>query len=218
VTEFAPEQKRRLLAAVRTVPSPTRPAWLGRVLGVAMFIPLVCAALSLHHGFDLIQGRPYGYVAWAAGGFALLAGTSSWLLLKYGYHPLGPSRRALRSVNLTALPLLIATTLFSQALLGEGQSEVGPAHTCAALFMLVGFLFALLLVWVLRAADPLAPARTAVSIGVCAAGWVGVAVTLQCPFVALPHVLIGHVLPAAALMLLLVRWGTRILGSPSAAR
>jgi hypothetical protein len=82
---------------------------------------------------------------------------------------------------------------------------------CLVISAIVGVGVLAILVAALRRAVPVASRLRGAALGAAAGAWAGVALFVFCPSDALQHILIGHVLPIAALTLLGAAVGPRWL-------
>ena len=208
--------KARVLSAVAAEPSPTRPAVnrrnvlmgiLAAVSGVGAFV--IFALLESNGQLVRLGGdvaphrhldRSVSLVVATAGGALGIAVTALWFALRRGRSMLGRSGRALL-YGTALIPLgLFAWKVGCSLAFGDPMVEwvERPGFKCLSFSLLVaaGPLWAFLAA---RPSAPLHPALNGAAIAVASGACAWVALDLWCPVAAVPHLLLGHVLPLAVL-------------------
>lgn len=208
------ELKERVLASVRRTPSPVRSATRREVRRV--LVVTLGALVALFFGLDGMRhamGRP----AWF-----LVASLSLW-----GAVALAALRAAWRAGiafgagALTSLGTVIvgapAAALVGSLALVQVAPEVAALHpersglTCFALVLAAAVCPLAGLTRARRSSDPLHPVASGAALGVACGACGGAMVDLWCPVAAPSHVLVGHVLPMAALALVGAMLGARVI-------
>jgi hypothetical protein len=210
------ELRARVLAAAAAQPSPTRAginrrniliSMLAAASGVGAFVLfalLTSEGQLVRLGGDVAPYRHLERSVWLV--VTTLAGTlgvtaaALWLSLRRGRSMLGRSRSALLSgIALTPLALF-AWKVSSNLAFGDPMVEwlERPGLRCLSLslFVAAGPLLAFLAV---RRSAPVHPALNGAAIGVASGACAWVVLDLWCPVAAVPHLLLGHVLPLCVL-------------------
>jgi hypothetical protein len=205
-----------ILAAAKAEPSATRAEVAGHVRLV-----LTVAAVGLGVVFFVLGGvtlgdRPSSFVLHIALAWTVVAAVAGLALLRRGATGLGSPTAMLLGVAMAVAPLLGASYLGLHA---SDAANIGHDHVhmlahpicfaMTALFTIAPFaVFAALR----RGSDPVHPAATGAIAGAASAAVGGVAITLHCPISADLHVLLGHALPAVAMLIVGFVLGPRIFG------
>ncbi|MFN7979236.1 MAG: NrsF family protein [Vicinamibacterales bacterium] len=147
-----------------------------RDLAAAVFSPLVATQLALllvGAGLSVLVALRLSVPGAAGRRTAALALVSAaWVALVAGWH--------------------VATGGTLAALVAE------PLHpSCAQTIATVALVPAVALAWMVRRGLALDPTRAAIAVGVAAASIGALGVSLTCPIVRLPHLVVAHALPAA---------------------
>jgi hypothetical protein len=198
--------KLRVLEAVRQRPVPPRtdrlPAIaLAALAAVAMsavvqWVPLLFGDPG---GLAHAAGRPVASAAWILAGTAALALVSTWLVLPLRRSMLAPPRGLLLAVAI-GVPLLVGAWL----VLWHGTYDDPFTRTgwrCFTLTALTAPWPFATLAYASRRVEPRHPGTAGAALGAVAGAWAAVMVELWCPLSVHAHVLVGHVLPLAALAL-----------------
>jgi hypothetical protein len=208
--------KALVLAAAAAEPSPTRAAvnrrnvlmgMLAAASGVGAFVIfslLTSEGQIVRLGGDVGPYRHLERSLWlvvtTAGGALGVAGTALWFALRRGGSMLGRSRSWLLYGS-ALIPLgLLAWKVGCSLAFGDPMVEwpERPGLRCLS-FSLVVAAGPLLAFLAARPKDPVHPALTGAAIGVTAGACAWVALDLWCPVAAVPHLLLGHVLPLGIL-------------------
>ena len=210
------ELKAWVLAAAAAEPSPTRAAvnrrnillgLLAAASGVGAFVLfalLTSDGQMVRLGGDVAPHRhlerSVPLVATTAGGALALAVTTLWFALRRGRSMLGRSHRALL-YGTALIPVgLFAWKVGCSLAFGDPMLEwvERPGLKCLSFSLLVaaGPLLSFLAA---RRSVPVHPALNGAAIGVASGVCAWVALDLWCPVAAVPHVLLGHVLPLGVL-------------------
>ncbi len=203
----------RLLAAVAEEAAPTRAEHRRALLvrGVVVVLVLVGAffALGGTHPGDRDDVALYGtFVAWL-----LLAAAAAWAAGTRGRSMMGRPRALLLAVAVGLAPALALSAELAGGLARAAEDPGARAHfLCFAIATGVGLAPWAFVVWLRRSSDPLHPRATGAALGAMAGAIGAVFVDLHCPSSYSAHVLLGHVLPAAALAVLGALLGPRLLG------
>lgn len=197
--------KARVLESVRQHPVPSRTDRTPIAAGLA-----VLAAAGM---YAMLQGVPrlFGEVGGTvhaigrplSSGTGILAGTialaiaGTWIVLPFRRSMLSPPRAILLGVAL-GVPLLVGAWL----VLWHGTYDDPFTRTgwrCFGLTVLTAPWPFLALAYASRRMEPRFPGTAGAALGAVAGAWAAVMVELWCPLSVQQHVLIGHVLPLAAL-------------------
>jgi hypothetical protein len=206
--------KARVLDAVRSTPSTTRPAsraqpWLVLLSGV-----IVAAALFfLFDGAEHGAGRSTWFLVASALGWSAVAMLSVW-----GAVARGGSSTGRPSVWLVAVAAGTPAVLFAMMFaLAAARPEETLLHAerfgfkCLGLTVAAAVFPLLALLGVRRGSDPVHPGATGAALGSACGASAGVMVDVWCPVAAPMHVAIGHIAPIVLLALLGAALGARVL-------
>lgn len=210
------ELKEWVLATATADPSPTRAAvnrrnmlinLLAAASGVCTFV-IVALLMSdgqlLRLGGEVAPHRQLQRSVWlvgtTAGGALGIAALALWFALCRGRSMLGRPRRWLLC-GIAVIPLaLFAWKVSCSLAFGDPMAEwpTRPGLKCLSFSLLVaaGPLLAFLAT---RRSAPVHPALNGAAIGVASGACAWVALDLWCPVAAVPHVLLGHLLPLCIL-------------------
>lgn len=129
-----------------------------------------------------------------------LASVATLFAVRRGRTGFGASVIALISVAVLVAPLYATFTVLAPQHVVLDTVVVSPwGARCISIAALVGMIVMGALGWALRRAVPAAPRSRAAALGACAGAWAGFALFLFCPSGDQQHMLLGHVLPIAAL-------------------
>jgi len=211
----APALKRRVLAAIRAEPAPTREtvrrrAWLLIGLGIA-----VALATFVQLGGIRRYDRPTLLVLGTCLGWSAIATAAAWIGVARGRSMLGRSTASLVTLIVAAPLALLAwkvgiTVRFGPQMLAPWPTRPGFRCLWLSLAMAVPLLVAF--VAVRRRSDPVHPGLAGTALGVAAGVAAGTLVDLWCPVGFVPHVLLGHILPLLVVSALGAWAGRRFLG------
>ena len=145
------------------------------------------------------MGRPASSGAWILSGSAILGLCATWLVLPSRRSMLAPPRGLLVGIAV-GVPLLVGAWL---VLWHPTYADpfVRTGWRCFTLTLLTAPWPFVALVHASRRLEPRHPGSAGAALGSVAGAWAAVMVELWCPLSAHQHVLIGHVLPLAALSL-----------------
>jgi hypothetical protein len=197
--------KLRVLEAVRQRPVPRRKDRLPATVGLAALAAVAMAAVVQWApplfgdpgGLVHAAGRPAASGTWILAGTAALAVVSTWLVLPLRRSMLAPPRGVLLAVAI-GVPLLVGAWL----VLWHGTYEDPFTRTgwrCFALTALTAPWPFAALAYASRRVEPRHPGAAGAALGAVAGAWAAFMVELWCPLSVHAHVLVGHVLPLAAL-------------------
>ncbi len=206
----------RILGAARAVPAPARQAsFRAQALAIAGGVGTSLAVL-LAIGGPGSYGRPSGYYLTLALMWLGISLIGAWLGVARGRSMLG--RPAwVRVLVALVTPLGLAVTAALAASLVPPFVKVTDLHdhlrcggfaTAFAVGPLVAFTF------VRRGSDPVAPRVTGAAMGAVAGALGALGIELRCSHAGLFHVVVGHVVPVAALALLGAVVVSRFLALP----
>jgi hypothetical protein len=123
-----------------------------------------------------------------------------------GERGLGSGVVSLFLVTLFVTPIYAALTLGSALAAGEAATSLaGPSRwgpRCLSIAAAVGLVVLISLTAALRRSAPVASRLRGAALGAAAGAWAGLSVFIYCPATEYHHLLVGHVLPIAALTLL----------------
>lgn len=203
--------KLRVLAAARGHPAPERTDTFLPGLGLAALAAVAMVALTaLAGGPSHAADRPAVSGAWIVGGTFALAVAATWLSLPSRRSMLSPARGQLLAVAI-GVPVLVGAWL----LLWHGTYDdplVRTGFRCFALTAATAPWPFMALAYFSRRLDPRHPALAGAALGATAGAWAAVMVELWCPLAVLDHVVLGHVLPIALLVLAGSVYGARKFG------
>jgi hypothetical protein len=211
--ELSADLKARILSATRSQPSPTRgQVRLKEALWVAAGAGLAVAIFAAAGGVRVLP-RPTSLIIVTGLGTAAIAALASWIIGTRGRSMLGRPRA------LVALTALVApATLFAWKVgtsnLYPGMTDPWPTRPGLRCFLLSGAIGVLPLLAVLiarRRTVPVQPAMAGAGLGISAGLQAAVLVDLWCPVAYVPHLLVGHLFPIAALAGVGAWMGVRLL-------
>jgi hypothetical protein len=211
----APALRRRVLAAIRAEPAPTRQtvrrrAWLLIGLGIT-----VALAIFVQLGGIKRYDRPRMLVVGTCLGWSVIASAAAWIGVARGSSMLGRSTASLVTL-IVATPLALlawkvgVTASFGPQMLAPWPARPGFRCLWLSLVMAVPLLVAF--VAVRRRSAPVHPGLAGAALGVTAGVAAGTLVDLWCPVGFVPHVLLGHILPLFVVAALGAWAGRRFLG------
>jgi hypothetical protein len=193
--------KARVLDATRREPSPTRAiatvrarrAWQGAIIVML----LVFFAL----GGTRLAVRPQALIVRTAVGWAGVALAATWLAVGRGGSMLGRQRVwLLAGAGLT--PVLLAVVWFAVAMPMRETSvphDVLAEARCFGASVALGVAPLVAFLMMRREGDPGDPGLTGAALGAAAGAWSALLIDLHCEMTGPRHVVLAHVLPAAAL-------------------
>jgi hypothetical protein len=204
----------RVLAAARAEPVAARAGWERRVGILAVAGAAFSVGTLWIIGGPSVDGRPVGYYATVVAVWALIGVIATWAGVSRGRSMLGrPASWRLSVAVLT--PVALATGALLAGLVWpstfSGASDLRHHVICAGctVLMAIGPLAAFALLR--RGSDPVAPGLSGAALGAAAGAWGATCIELRCGLATVDHVLLGHVLPVAALVVLGVIVGSRFV-------
>lgn len=211
-----PDIRAQILAAARSERSPTRAQVTRHVGLVAAGGVVLLVAVFFGLGGLLLGDRPAGFVLHAALAWLLTAVASSAILLRRGSTGLGSPTGLLLGCGLAVAPLLAVTYVglhgAEAAHVGHGPVKMLAHPMCFVLTVVFAVAPFALFAALRRGTDPVHPRATGALAGAASAAIGGVAITLHCPLAADLHVLLGHALPSAVMLLVGFLLGPRLFG------
>jgi hypothetical protein len=206
--------KERLLAAMRTMPSATRPAaranaWLILPAAVIIAAALYFAFNGIQHGAE----RPLWFYLTCALSWTAVAAVSMWGALGRASNASWRPRSALLIVA-AGTPGFLFALMFSFAVLDPAVTTIHPERLglkCLGLTLAAAAFPLLSLIFMRRQSDPVHPGITGAALGSACGAAAGIMVELWCPVAAPAHVLIGHILPIVLLAVIGSALGSRVL-------
>jgi hypothetical protein len=191
--------KERILAEVASTPSPTRRQSLRRSRWLlAASIAVALAMFGMAGGVAHCRGRPLPVTLRLADGWALASAVITWAVAR-GLSRLGRSARLLFLVSLACPAALFAWT---RAFPGAEEAPMASAALCAASTLAFAAAPLAYFFSTHRGAEPQHPEILGAGGAAACVAWAGVLVLLWCPITSGWHVLLGHVIPAAAVIVL----------------
>ena len=205
-----------VLAAAKKEPSATRAEVAAHVrLALTVSVAGLLLAFFVLGGVKL-GDRPASFVLHIALAWSIVAAASALFLLRRGATGLGSPTSMLIGAGMAVAPVLAASYLGLHASEASaiGHEHVGVLSHPMCFVMTLVFTVAPFAVFAAmrRGGDPVHPAATGAIAGAASAAVGGVAITLHCPISADLHVLLGHALPAAVMLLAGFVLGPRIFG------
>jgi hypothetical protein len=203
--------KERMLASVRSAPSPTRSALTGRAA-----TPFVISAgiagvlLECLGGFSHSAGRPWQTTAELAGGWAVACVPLTMAVL---WRPRAVLPRKPWLMFALALGTPVALFAWTQVFAGtyvEPFSRLG--WRCMGITLAAAALPLSTFLLMRRGIEPRRPMALGAAIGAICGAWASVAVSAWCPLTNAMHVLVGHVAPLVVLGFLGAGLGRSVLG------
>ncbi len=202
----------RLYENVRAQVSATRPASIRTARRTSLAVLVACVATFL----VVIAASQLVYGEWAAGlsvavnspssilavssAVISLAGISTLATVWRGRGGFGPPFVALALIAMLVAPVYaIFTLLLAQHVLSVDVVVSAWGARCLTIAALVGTIVLATFGWALHRAVPEATVGRAAVLGACAGAWAGAAVFFFCPSADQQHLVLGHVLPVAAL-------------------
>jgi hypothetical protein len=206
----AEARKARLLAAVRAEPSPARAEVRRRdrallVLAMPAFAGLVLLVSGVH-----VHARPHALVVASAVLWAAVASLATAVALYRGRTMLGAPRGWVLGGALATAPLLAAAWFC--VLWPDLRAVPHPLSVdlmCFALTLALASAPLFFLLRVRREGDPVHPGITGAMTGAAAGAWGATLIDLHCELLDPTHVVLGHVLPVALLLIVGAAWGRR---------
>lgn len=187
-----------LVRMLAQAPSLTRTQLRKRVsIAYGVAIASVLAVFVAVGGTAHSEPRTLAASATIALGLVLFAALSSLVISKRANSPLGPSDGLLAGVLAGTPCTLFAWLVLMQPT--EVYAEIPVGFRCLALSLLMGGLLLGAMTYSRHASDPVHPRWLGAALGASAAAWSAAPVAAWCPLYDLPHMLIGHVAPAAIL-------------------
>ena len=194
----APELKRRILAAVRAEPAPTRAATRQRAWLALVVCTAVALAIFVHFGGIRRFDRPSLLVVWTSFGWSAAASAAAWIGMGRGRLRVGRTTAALIATILAIPPIVLAwkigvTFLVAPDMMGPIPGR--PGFRCLGLSIAMALPLLVAFVMLRRRSDPVHPGMAGAAFGITAGVFAGTLVDLWCPIAYVPHVLLGHILP-----------------------
>jgi hypothetical protein len=198
--------KLRVLEEIRQRPVPRRTDRLPSTIALAVLAAAGMLAVlewgpvlfGETGGVAHAAGRPAVSGAWILGGTLVLALATTWLVLPSRRSMLSPPRGLLLAVAI-AVPLLVGAWLvFWHGTYADPFVRTG--WRCFALTALTAPWPFAALAYASRRVEPRHPGMAGAALGAVAGAWAAVMVELWCPVAAQAHVLVGHVLPLAVVV------------------
>jgi len=200
----SPELKARILAAARTMPSPTRQP---TIASTRLLVPVATVlAGCLYFAFDGVrhgQGRPPGLLSATIAVWIGAALISLWSVVGATRSPSGRPRGWLLAVavGMPVLVLLLVVALSAVASV-TGAAPLVATHRPGLRCL------------VMTVAAAVLPAAHGAAIGASFGAYAGIMVCFWCPDPSALHAAIGHVGPLLLLALLGAGVGARVLDLP----
>lgn len=208
-----PDLRARVLAAAASEPVPARSAGLPRQAAIVALGFAASIGLLLAIGGPGARSRSSAYYLMLAALWLGVTGLALWAGVARGRSMLGRPPWA-RAAVATSTPLaLLATAALAGGAVPPG-GEVAGVHehvVCAAFTVLFALGPLAALAALRRRGDPVAPRLSGAAMGAAAGAWGAVSIELRCEHAQLDHVVLGHVLPVVALVLLGIILGDRVL-------
>jgi hypothetical protein len=181
-----------------------------RRLWIAICIACVATFLIVNVASQIVYGEWAAGVSVAVDSRSNIVGVSAYVLLLAAMATLSAVWRgrggfglplaALAALATLVTPLYASLTLLFSKHVPSGAVVVSPwGARCLAIAALVGIIVLVAFRWALHRAVPEATVGRAAAIGASAGAWAGLAVFFFCPSAAQQHLLLGHVLPVAAI-------------------
>ncbi|MDP8998695.1 MAG: NrsF family protein [Myxococcota bacterium] len=205
----------RVMAAVQAEPIGPRAAGVRKRARLIVAASLFSVVLSIAIGRPGLRGRPLAFVASLGLVWTVIGAVATWVGVMRGRSMLGRSTgwRMATAIG-TPVSLLGASVVLGYA---WPSTLVDKAGSFAHLSCLVGTTaFALApfaaFMAMRRASEPVAPRLSGAAIAASAGAWGALGIELHCRYTSSLHVVIGHVLPVAFLVILGATLGGWVLG------
>lgn len=196
-----PQLRQRVLSQVAQHPSPTRRALARQAALVTTASWLVAAVIFFLAGAVRITGRPVSLVLGSAVGTSLVVGVVVWAALGRGGSTVGRARQSLLPIVIGSPLAILAWKLFWGAQYSGAldQWPTRPGFRCLGLSLSIGLCPIIAFMIARRNSDPVRPGLTGFAAGIAIGCITALLTDLWCPVAYLPHLLLGHLLPIAAL-------------------
>jgi hypothetical protein len=206
--------RRRVLAAVRTEPAPTRQRMHRHAWWLIAVGSTVAGAIFVQLGGLRQYDRPTMLVVASSLGWSVIASAAVWIGVRRGGSTLGRSTASLLRLIVAAPLVLLAwkvgvTVPFGPQMLAPWPER--PGFRCLWLSLAMAVPLLVTFVAVRRRSDPVHPGLAGAALGVAAGVAAGTLVDLWCPVAFVPHVLLGHILPILVVAALGAWAGRRFL-------
>jgi hypothetical protein len=187
-----------VIEAARHEPSRTRRQVAVERRWVALAALLFTLAIFTASGGVRTAPRPFALMLETALGSAIVAAVAAAFALRRGRSMLGRPRSQLIAMTLVTPVALFAWKVLASARYAGAlvQRPDRPGLRCLVFGCLLSLGPLLGLLWIRRGSDPVHPRESAAALGVSVAAFAWVLVDFWCPVAYVPHLLLGHVLPA----------------------
>jgi len=206
--------KARVLSEIAQRPAPTRRSLARQAAVVTAASWVIAAVIFFLAGGIRITGRPASLVIGTAIGTGLVVGAVVWAALGRGGSTLGRARQALLPIVIGSPLAILAWKLFWSAQYSGAldQRPTRPGFRCLGLSLSIGLCPVIAFMIARRRSDPIRPGLTGFAAGVAIGCVTALLTDLWCPVAHLPHLLLGHLLPIAALGALGAWLGRQLVG------
>jgi hypothetical protein len=207
---LSPELRQRILLAARSEPALSRRQVVRQTLALVVVAVAVSLLAFLAAGGARSGGRPIALVLATTAGAVGIAVLTLGVALSRGPRMLGWARGWLVLAGVAA-PLVFLAWKMGLSSAHDLAEPARPGYRCLALTLSLALAPLGALIFARRGSDPAHPRSLGLAIGI-GVGMAAVAlVDLWCPIGDPQHLLLGHVLPVAALGALGVWLGHRLL-------
>jgi hypothetical protein len=214
VSELPPtDLKARTLGAVQARPSATRRTQVLRAAILMAGAVVAGFVIFIAVGGIRVTGRPLGLVLGTSLGTGFVAAVCAWAAFGRQKSMMGRPTAWLVAVALAGPVALLAWKVGYSAQFDHGidQWPTRIGFKCLRLSLGIGIVPLLALMFVRKGTDPTHPRALGFAMGMALGLCANELVDLWCPVAYLPHLLLGHILPAVMLGIVGAVLGSRIL-------
>jgi len=209
----ASDLKARTLGAAKALPSPTRGTQVKRAAILLSGAVLAGVVIFFWVGGIRVTGRPLGLILGTSLGTGFVAAVCAWAAFGRDKSMMGRPTAWLITVALAGPVALLAWKVGYSAQFAHGidQWPTRIGFKCLRLSLALGAIPLFALLAVRRGTDPTHPRALGFAMGMALGLCANELVDLWCPVAYIPHLLLGHIMPAFALGILGALLGGRLL-------
>lgn len=193
--------KARTLGAAQARPSPTRRVQVVRAAVLVSGALVAAVIIFILVGGIRVTGRPLGLIVGTSLGTGFVAAVCAWAAFGRAKSMMGRPTAWLIAVALAGPVALLAWKVGYSAQFDHGidQWPTRLGLKCLKLSLVLGIVPLLALMFVRKGTDPTHPRALGFAMGMALGLCADELVDLWCPVAYIPHLLLGHVLPAVLL-------------------